>query len=102
MSDEISDFVYWSRFPFFTVDEDKSGWTLCAADARYAFRVGSGWAGAAAHAAFPEPKSAHADTVPNPRPWGAGECNQRVPFTLQCQPKHYLLNRPGIVRGSHA
>lgn len=42
--EEMSDFLYWSRFPFFEIEETETGVRVHAADARYARRVAGSWA----------------------------------------------------------
>lgn len=44
--EEMADFLYWARFPFFRVDERAEGAWVEAVDARYSGPMGSGWASA--------------------------------------------------------
>lgn len=45
---EIRDFLYWSRFPFFSVQLDSAGYHVQVGDARYTRDAGAGWASAQA------------------------------------------------------
>ncbi len=51
---DFKDFLYWSRFPYFVVQNDTGGFHVKLGDARFRNEIGAGWATVSAFIPLPE------------------------------------------------